>query len=118
MNTQNTTHYHDAEGMVFSALQFTPGPGSFTTSSDEYKRIVVCVNACRGMTNPAAEITKLRADRETYLTALEIQLEELNRVCTSNTELLGVLKDLVQQIQRDGHISIVRAMRAINNAKK
>lgn len=39
-------------------------------SREDARRIVACVNACAGMADPAAEIAKLRAERDKLMAAL------------------------------------------------
>lgn len=47
----------------------TTDSGVYGPSIEDARRIVACVNACAGMTDPAAEIAELRAQRDELLLA-------------------------------------------------
>jgi hypothetical protein len=53
-------------------IAFINSTGSFSLDEANASRIVACVNACAGMEDPAAEIERLKAQRDELLAALEL----------------------------------------------
>ena len=52
-----TSDVYDKEGELIALVYPTEGPENAANAA----RIVACVNACKGMADPAAEIAALRA---------------------------------------------------------
>jgi hypothetical protein len=59
--------------------------GSNGQSEANASRIVACVNACAGMEDPAAEIERLKAQRDELLRLLELALSDPKKLDESST---------------------------------
>ena len=71
---------------------------SAKTSSANAKRIVTCVNACAGMSDPAAEIAELKRQRDELLAALNYARDYLGDIPARGMVLLGLISVMNKNI--------------------
>lgn len=79
MSTQNTAQdFGEPWETNCQSIYDRKGPLYFSAPTPELaSRLVQCVNACRGMTDPAAEIEAMRAERDEMRKSLETFWEAL-----------------------------------------
>ncbi len=101
---------------IANATDFSPN-----CSSSEYderdanaRRIVVCVNACEGLSSEALE--RLGTLDRASVAAAARRNEMVIRLHESNAELLEALKDLREAIQSRGVVSTVKALKKTDAA--
>ena len=69
-----------------------PSPDRQGVEHSNPYRIVACVNACAGMEDPEKEITKLRADQQVLVDALE-------RIDIGEDDYLSIVREALAKVQ-------------------